>query len=137
MSAATCVSSPRCSLFTCVDPAVLLLTAGDRTMIYRVATATSLGPHGVASAFLAVALALTPFLAFQCGCWPERVRGITQLTCLALSTAALLWFFLAWRCLTLDFGDALVVLLARNGAGSMLFALALALSLNADQLRKR
>ncbi|HEY8359261.1 MAG TPA: hypothetical protein VIL30_17570 [Ramlibacter sp.] len=120
-------------LFDLIDPALLLLGSGQ-SFIYRAASLTALGSIGTALLFLTFALLLLPFLALQIGICPQCRRGGTQLACLALTGAGLLWFFLAWRCIPLDIGTAPIVF-ARNGAGTMLFALALAYSLNAEQLR--
>lgn len=120
-------------LFDLIDPALLLLGSGE-SFIYRAACLTSLGPFWMAIVFLALALLLLPFLALQLGVCETCKRGGTQLACLALALASLLWFFLAWRCIPLDIGAAPVVF-ARNGAGAILFSLALAYSLNAEQLR--
>lgn len=121
-------------VFGLLDPAFLLASRTE-SIIFRASTATSLGPDGLAVAFSLLAAGLVPFLAMQCGCWPAARRGVGKATCLVLVLAALLWFFLTWRVAHLDFGDAVAVLFARNGAAALVFALALALSLNAEQLR--
>lgn len=121
-------------VFNLVDPAVVLAT-GTQSLLYRAATATSLGPKGVAVLFGGLAVCLVPFLVMQFGCWEAAQRAITKAACWALMFAGILWFFLAWRCLHLDLGAVPPALFARNGAGAWLFALAIALSLNAEQLR--
>lgn len=123
-------------IFDMLDPAMLLL-AGTHSLILDAASATQLGPIGIGIVFVVLALLIGPYLALQCGCWPDRCRGITQFTCLVLALSALVWFFLAWRCVHLDVGAAVPLLLARNGAGALMFSLVLAFSLNAELLRTR
>lgn len=116
------------------DPAILLLT-GTETLLFRVAASTSLGPVATGWLFAALAVLLLPFLLVQI--WHRRslCRLVTKLAVLVLALTSLLWIFLAWRCTHLDLGATTQVLIALQGVGALLFALALALSLNAEQLR--
>lgn len=121
-------------LFDLIDPAVLLLGTPE-SLVFRVAEATSIGPYAFAHILLGLAVLLLPFLLLQFGVLERRRRGVTQLACLALALSGLLWSFLAWRAIPLDYGTAPLVF-GRAGGGAMIFALALAWSLNADQVRK-
>lgn len=116
------------------DPAILLLTRSE-TLLYRVAASTWLGPVATGWLFAGLALLLLPFLAVQLWQRPRVCRTVTKVAVLVLALTGLLWIFLAWRSTHLDLGATAQVLIALQGAGALLFALALALSLNAEQLR--
>lgn len=122
--------------FELADPALLLLSGDGRSIIERTAAVAALGTLGAGLVFVALAGLLLPFVATQCGLWPSARRSAAKLACVALSIAALLWFFLAWRAMPLNLGAAASLLFIRNGAGAITFALAIALSLNAELLRK-
>jgi hypothetical protein len=121
-------------LFELLDPLLLLLQPNS-TMLYRVAMSTQLRAHGVALLFGGLAAALAPFLVLQIGWLARRRRGVVKFTCLVLAAAALLWFFLAWRCTHLDLDGAVSVIFARSGLGALFFSLALSFSLNAERVR--
>lgn len=116
-----------------IDPALLLMHTPE-SLVFRAATATKMGPQALALLFLALAVLLAPFFALQLGMLAARRRGITQLACLSLALTGVVWAFLAWRAVPLDLGAAPVVF-ARHGAAALLFALVLAWSLNAEQVR--
>lgn len=120
-------------LFDLLDPAVLLL-ATPESLVYLAAAATRFGPDALARIFGGLAVLLLPFLALQCGLLQQRARGVTQLACVALALAAVLWIFLAWASLPLGLGVTPLIFF-RSGVGALLFALALAWSLNAEQIR--
>lgn len=120
-------------LFDLADPIVALLGV-EGSVVHRAAAATALGPQALARVFLVLGVLLLPFLAVQMGAGEVCRRGVTQLACLSLSLTAVMWLFLAWRCIPLDLGFAPLIFL-RQGLGSLLFAAALAWSLNAEQIR--
>lgn len=130
LMAALLAGSLLCDL---TDPA-LLLVGSTASLVYRAAQATSLGPTALAIVMTGLAVLLLPFLVAQIAGLESRRRGVTQLACLSLALTSVVWFFLAWRCIPLDLGAAPWVF-TRYGAGALLFALAIAWSLNAEQLR--
>lgn len=121
-------------LFDMLAPALLLLAGAD-SIVLRAAAGTSLHAYGVGALFVALAVAMLPYLALQLGAWPRARRGLTKFTCLALALSGVLWAFLAWRCAHMDIGAAASLVFTRNALGALTFSVALAFSLNAEQLR--
>jgi hypothetical protein len=120
-------------IFGLLDPALLLLGT-EESLVYKAAAVTTIGPSALGHVLIGLSALLVPYMLVQISGATQRVRGATQLACVSLALSALVWLFLAWRCIPLDLGGAPLVF-TRYGLGCLLFALALAWSLNAEQLR--
>jgi len=121
-------------LFDLVDPALLLLAQAE-SLVTRAAAGSALGAQGLGLLFAVLAAELVPFLTLQLGWCTAQRRDVTKATCLVLAAVGLTWLFLAWRCTHLGLGATAQIVFVRNGAGALIFALALGLSLNAELLR--
>lgn len=120
-------------LFDLLDPALFIFTVPS-SLIHRIANMVH-EPYAIGWAYAGLGALLVPYLVMQAVCpnCPER-RSVTKLACFSLMTAAVLWFFMAWMARDLDIGPVVGVYL-RTGLGALGFSLALALSLNAEQVR--
>lgn len=116
-----------------LDPALLLI-AGIDSLIYRAAEGLAPGATAIGRIFGCLAVLLLPFIALQFGAGQRHRRGITQLACLALALVGAMWFFLAYQALHLGM-PVVPWIFIRNAGGALLFALALSLSLNREQVR--
>lgn len=121
-------------VFDLVDPALLIL-AVDGSMLHRVAMLTQ-HASAIGISFACLALGLVPYLVLQL-LWPGSRwrRAVTKASCLVLVLGGLQWIFLAWTARHVDY-EVVGGIFLRTGIGAMLFAAALALSLNSEQARQ-
>lgn len=120
-------------MFNMVEPAVLIFNTPD-TMVTRTAYLTS-HPDWIALFFVQAAMLLVPHVWVQAFRPNSRARRwTTKLACFALCVGSALWLLLAYLSATFDIA-VITGLFLRNSGGAVTFALALAISLNNEQLR--
>ncbi len=120
-------------IFNMVEPALLIFQAPN-TAVARIASMTQ-HPDWVAVFFLQAAVLLVPHVwvhAFRPT--SHARRWATKLACFALCVSSALWLLLAYLSRNVDIA-VITVLFLRNSGGAVIFALALGISLNNEQLR--
>lgn len=121
-------------VFDLVDPALLILVV-DGSMVHRVAMMTQ-HAAAIGISFACLAIGLLPYLVVQL-LWPRSRwrRGVTKASCAVLVLGGLQWIFLAWTARHVDY-EVVGGIFLRTGVGAILFAVALALSLNSELARQ-
>jgi len=116
-----------------VEPAILIFQA-PYPMVARTASLT-IRPDWIALFFVQACVLLIPYVWVQAFRPDSRARRwVTKLACFGLCVGSALWLLLAY--LSTRFEIAVVTgLFLRNSGGAVTFALALAISLNNEQLR--
>lgn len=119
--------------FAMLEPSVLIFYAPE-TLVARVAGLTHRADW-IALFFLQCAALKLPHLWLQIFHPKSRhLRLFSKLACFALCVASAMWMLLAYLSRNMDV-FAVTLVFARNSLGAVAFALAIAISLNNQQLR--